>query len=93
MDMSLDLHRTIPATVTHAAPHIKHAAVMAAPVIKSGVSMLTLAISNLSTAVIVGGLAWYVRGRGMAGVKIDIDNIKMDLANLKSKFSASPATV
>lgn len=67
-------------TAAHVAPHIQ--------TIQTGTSMLTLFVSNLATAVIVGGLSWYVRGRGMAGVQIDLDNIKMDIANLKGKVGA-----
>jgi hypothetical protein len=68
--------------------HVKHIAPYVAPTIMLGYSMLTLVISNLSTAIVAGGLAWYIRGRGLAGVKIDLDNIKMDIANLKGKLSA-----
>ena len=55
--------------------------------------MLTLAISNLTTAVIAGGLAWYIRGRGMTGVKIDIDNMKKEVQALKDKISGQVQTV
>lgn len=67
----------------HVAPHIQ--------TIQTGFSMLTMLISNAVTAGVMFGLGWYIRGRGMAGVKIDLDNIKMDIANLKSKLSAPSA--
>lgn len=34
---------------------------------------------------------WYVKGRGMVGVKIDLLNAKMDIANLKAKLDAKVA--
>lgn len=51
-----------------------------------GFSMLTLVISNLVSAAIAGGGAWYVRGRGFAGVKTDVATIKADVSNLKEKI-------
>lgn len=36
-------------------------------------------------------LGWYVKGRGMTGVKIDLINAKMDIANLKGKLDAKVA--
>ena len=65
-----------------------------APHIAQGVSMLTLAISNLTTAVVAAGLAWYIRGRGMTGVKIDIANAQNEIEKLKSQIApATPAPV
>ena len=56
--------------------------------------MLTLAISNLTTAVVAAGLAWYIRGRGMTGVKIDIANAQNEIEKLKSQIApATPAPV
>jgi hypothetical protein len=83
MDMQIDMVREHAPVVKHAVKHVVHAA----PVIKQGISMLTLLISNVSTAIVVGGLAWYIRGRGFAGVQIDINNIKTDIENLKAKIA------
>ena len=79
-----------PDVVAHA-PHIKHAAkkvIMAAPEIKQGISMLTLLASNGLTMLVSAGLAWYIRGRGMTGVKIDMDNAKNEINKLKDQVSA-----
>jgi hypothetical protein len=48
--------------------------------------METLIFSAVSAGV-AGGLAWYIRGRGLTGVSIDISNIKNDIENLKAKVS------
>ena len=77
--------------IKHVAKHVHHVAPTVIPIVKQGHSMLSLIVSNISTAVIVGGLAWYIRGRGFAGVQIDINNIKTDIENLKAKISPAPA--
>ena len=76
MDLNVEMHRVIP----HVA-NAKHAVVMAA----QGVSMLTLMISNAVTAMVAGGLGWYVKSRGAAGVQVDLTNLKNDVASLKTK--------
>lgn len=87
---------------TEAAPHIAHAVkhvvhhaapTMAAvsPVIKQGFSMLTLFLSSMTSMGIGFGLGWYIKGRGMTGVQIDLNNIKADVENLKAKFSTPVA--
>lgn len=77
----------------HAAQHVSHAA----PVIKTvliGVTYMTAAIASAVSAGIGFGLGWYIKGRGMAGVQIDINNIKTDILNLKAKIDPSaPAPV
>lgn len=50
------------------------------------VSLYSL-ISPIVTFAIGAGLGWYVRGRGMDGVKIDLDNVKKELENLKTKIA------
>lgn len=43
-------------------------------------------------ALTVGAISgWYTKGRGMAGVKIDLDNVKMDVIALKAKLDAKVA--
>ena len=64
------------------ASHVAHCA----PHIAQGISMLTLVISNITTAVVAAGLAWYIRGRGMTGVKIDIANAQNEIEKLKSQI-------
>lgn len=67
--------------------HIQHIKPMAHAVV-TGVPMLYTAISSLVSMGIGFGLGWYIKSRGMAGVKIDIGNIKTDIENLKAKLSA-----
>lgn len=68
-------------------PHTK-------PVITQGYTFMELLISNAVTAAFAGGLAWYIRGRGLTGVQIDISNIKNDIEALKAKVSpVAPAPV
>lgn len=71
------------ATAVHAAHVIK-------PIqtIITGVPMLTLLISNTLTALVAAGLAWYIRGRGMAGVKIDLANAKNEIEKLKATVTS-----
>lgn len=45
-----------------------------APHIKQGFSMLNLIISNLVSLAIGGGLGYYIKGRGLQGVKNDAAN-------------------
>lgn len=89
---------TVADTVPHVVHHVKHAthyAAVAAPVVSQGVSMLTILTSNLATAVVAAGLAWYIRGRGMTGVKIDIANAQAEIAKIKAQIApvtpAAPA--
>ena len=74
--------------VKHVAKHVTNIA-HAVPVIKQGFSMLTLFISNLITAVIFGGGAWYARGRGWFGVKVDLTNAKNAVSNEVSKIETA----
>lgn len=64
-----------------AASHIAHCA----PLIPTGVSYMTALISSLISLAVGFGAGWYVKGRGMTGVKMDVANIKTDVENLKSK--------
>ena len=55
---------------------------------------MTQLIIGSIVAVSFFGLGWYIKGRGMAGVQIDINNIKTDVLNLKNKIDPSaPAPV
>lgn len=66
-----------------------------------GVSTLTELIIGSIAVAIAFALGWYIKGRGMAGVQIDVANIKTDVLNLKNKIdpsapapiSATPASV
>lgn len=79
------------------APHVAHAAPLCKPVVHTvlvGVTYMSALYCSLASAAIAGGLAWYIRGRGLAGVEIDISNIKTDITNLKNKIDPSaPAPV
>jgi hypothetical protein len=67
-------------TVHAVAPQIKY--------VLTGVSYMTAVIASAVSAAVAAGLAWYVRGRGMAGVQIDLNNAKNEVANLQAKLSA-----
>jgi hypothetical protein len=59
-----------------------------------GVSTLTELIVGSIAVVIAFTLGWYIRGRGMTGVQIDLNNIKTDVLNLKNKIDPSaPAPI
>lgn len=81
----------------HVAHHVAHAAPVAAPIIKTvlvGVTYMTAFIASGISLAAGFGLGWYIKGRGMAGVQIDINNIKTDIVNLKNKIDPSaPAPV
>lgn len=68
---------------------IAHAAQVAKPILNVGVSYMTAFISSLVSFAIGGGIAWYVRGRGMAGVQIDLNNVKNEVEALKNKIAPS----
>lgn len=71
--------------VAHIAPHVAHVKpIIHAVAATKGFSMLTLLISNVSSAALAGGLSWYIRGRGMTGVGIDIQNMKNEIEKLKN---------
>lgn len=58
--------------------------------IHSGFQLKTVAIS-VAVSLLVGGLlGWYFKGRGMTGVKIDLNNVKTDVENIKSKIFPAP---
>jgi len=69
--------------------HAIHTAIAVKPIITEGMSMLTLLISNAVTALISVGISWYISHRGMAGVKIDLNNAKNEI--LKLTHAATPA--
>jgi len=62
------------------------------PEVFNGVSYMTAIISSLLSAAVAGGLGWYVRGRGMAGVKIDMDNMKNEIEKLKNQITSPAVT-
>jgi len=72
---------------SHVLPHIQYVPLL------TGVSYMT-AIIAAGIALLVGaGLGWYVKGRGMAGVQIDLNNAKNEVANLQAKISGTQAPV
>lgn len=52
----------------------------------------TLAIASLVSAAVAAGMAWYVRGRGIQGVKNDMANAQNEVIALKAKISDQVAT-
>lgn len=87
---------TDPVVANHVVHTIHHLPAMK-PVIIQGYTFMEMLITNGVTALVAGGLAWYVRGRGITGVEIDISNIKNDIENLKAKVQpivlTSPGSV
>jgi hypothetical protein len=53
--------------------------------------MLYAVISSVVSFCVGAGLAWYIRGRGMVGVQIDLNNIKNEIEKLKAGVSAPAA--
>ena len=87
-----------PSTFQHVVPHVKsiHHAVQAMPFIPAvthGVSMLTSVISSLVALGLGFGSGWYVKGRGMTGVQIDLNNVKTDVENIKAKLTPAVTPV
>lgn len=72
-------------------PHAAAKCAELAPVIAPGLSYTAGLIWAGITLVIGVVTGWYVKGRGMAGVKIDLDNVKQDLSDLKAKVDAKVA--
>lgn len=56
------------------------------PQIFQGISYMTAIISSVVSALAGFGAGWYVKGRGMTGVQIDLNNVKSDVENLKAKI-------
>lgn len=72
-------------------PHIAHCA----PMLPTGISYMTAMISSLISLAVGFGLGWYIKGRGMTGVKIDLANVKADVTALGTKVAAinAPAPI
>lgn len=51
-----------------------------------GVTYMHAILSSAITAVLGFGLGWYIKGRGMTGVQIDLNNVKTDVEALKAKI-------
>lgn len=64
-------------------PHIQEVLV--------GVTYTKALLASAISAAIAFGLAWYIKGRGMAGVQVDLNNIKTDVEGLKNKFGETVA--
>ena len=63
------------------------ACIQAIPHILPGVSYMTAVISSLVSTAVGFGLGWYIKGRGMTGVQIDLNNVKSEVQTLKDKIS------
>lgn len=87
--MDISLHQAAPAAVAHAAPAIHYVT----KTVFQGVTYMEAAIASGISILTGFGIGWYVRGRGFAGVAIDIANIKNDIVNLKNKIDPPAATV
>jgi hypothetical protein len=62
------------------------------PIIAPGLTY-TAGLIWSSIALVIGAVSgWYVKGRGMAGVKLDLDNVKADIVNLRAKIDAPKVT-
>lgn len=86
-----DLAPHVAHAAPHVAPHVAHVVAHVKPVIQTihtGVPMLYTFISSVVSLSVGFGLGWYIKGRGMAGVKIDLANVKNDIVNLQAKLSA-----
>lgn len=47
-----------------------------------------------SVSFLLGTLTgWYVKGRGMSGVKIDLDNVKLELAHIKGTLDGNRTSI
>jgi len=64
-------------------------------IIETGVSYMSAILSSIISALVgagIGsGLGWYIRGRGVEGVQIDLSNVKKTLQDVESKL-AHPAS-
>lgn len=72
-------------------PHAVAKCAELAPVIMPGLTYTTGLIWSGISMVIGFVSGWYVKGRGMSGVKVDLDNLKLDVSNLKDKLDAKVA--
>ena len=53
--------------------------------------ILNTIIASVVSLLVGGGLGWYIKGRGMTGVQIDLNNVKTDVENIKNKlFPVTP---
>lgn len=66
--------------------HVAQCAAQAKPLFNLGYSFMTLFITSLISSGAGFGMGWYIKGRGMTGVKIDLQNVKTDVENLKAKI-------
>lgn len=57
--------------------------------IKQGLSMLNLIISNAVSVLIGAGLGWYIKGRGLQGVKNDTANAVTATENVVTEVKAA----
>jgi|SRR5882762_1973299 len=82
----------VPHIVHHVAHHAQAVQPAIQPVvqpvvqtIQTGVSVMDSALMAFSAFLVGCGMGWYVKGRGLTGVQIDLDNVKNDVSDLKNK--------
>lgn len=69
----------------YCADHFPHTTAVSHP-------MYTI-IGLAAASAISFGLGWYIKGRGMTGVQIDLNNVKTDVENIKARVFPTPAPV
>lgn len=78
--------------IHHVAPHahhvIKHATHHIKHVTHTGVKMLHLVIDTIVSLAVGFGLGWYIRGRGIKGVKTDLSNANSTVTKLAEDAQA-----
>lgn len=57
--------------------------------IHSGVTMSHAIIAGVVSLLIGFGIGWYVKGRGLTGVKIDATNVVTDAQAVETKVAAA----
>lgn len=56
------------------------------------IDLATSLYITLGFSVFTGAICYYLGERGFAGVKIDLDNVKLDIAHIQGKLSGSSQT-
>ena len=56
--------------------------------VMTGMTFTHAAIAVAVSFVVGAGIAWYIRGRGMSGVKIDATNVETEAKAIEAKVTA-----
>lgn len=70
--------------------NLPHAAAKCAelqPIIITGLTYMTCLIWSASSLVLGIILGWYAKGRGLQGIRYDLNNTKNEIEKLKAKFN------